>query len=776
MYFLHELLAHAFKLVLFLGQLNVGLLQLLLLLLHTREHLLPLLQLLLGEVDASEQLAVVVLEGLEVFSERPNPEVVLGYDFQVPFLLLLVGLAGGLRLLEVLLGLEGQLQVLDPLCIVFLLGVLVFDLQLPQPDLLQQLAVARLVLMLQSRNPLLVGELLELVVLLPHRDGLPQQITLLLQPPLLLKQVLHQHRVDVAVPRSNYLLQLRRLLQRLLFLKLQFHLSAGVFGLAHLTAERQLLQVSLQLGYFAVLVLYDVLEAFDDAQSVPVLVLEAPPLELFVAVLGLHLIEGLSGLLCQQPVPARLALQLRELALLRLLAERALAEAGLDPALEFGNLLLEDSGLAVGLLELEARLLVPAPPLLAAVPLQLDPARQLLPLALQVLVGLQRLRQRLLQLAVHSPQTGNRAVAGRDVRLQRVVEGLACLQLQFQLLHFGEIGLGPQLHLAEHCQLLLHLEAERVDFCEEVGVGAACLLLLEQAARDVCHLIAQLADQPLVFLERAAVLLPEALVPARLAVQMGFRGLELRCQLRLLHLPLLYQPLAAPPLNPALRVARQAVAHFLLEPGRHFPQVLQLVGAVGEVVLEGRLLLAQLRIFLLVVGGLVLEVGEFVELELEVSEQLVVLDLELAVEPVQVADLALEQQPQRHLLREGPLLLLLALPEQLAVELQLLVLGPELAVLAVNALVLLAVHLRAVLDQRLLPLHLLPQRLLLRLALPLHLRHDRLNGAAGTVFHQDAEHLPQVLLHALPARLADEAIEAHRIHVEAFEYPRNALL
>jgi hypothetical protein len=93
-------------------------------------------------MHASKQLAVVVLEGLEVFSERFNLEVVLGYDLQVPFLLLLVGLAVGLRLLEVLLGLESQLQVLDSLCKILLLGVLVLNLQLPQPHLFQQLAAA----------------------------------------------------------------------------------------------------------------------------------------------------------------------------------------------------------------------------------------------------------------------------------------------------------------------------------------------------------------------------------------------------------------------------------------------------------------------------------------------------------------------------------------------------------------------------------------------------------------------------------------------------------
>ena len=236
--------------------------------------------------------------------------------------------------------------------------------------------------MLQSRNPLLAGELLLLVVLLPHREGELQQIGLLLQPPLLLEQVLHQHRVDVAVPHPNSLLQLRRPLQGLLFLILQLLLSAAALRPAHLTAERQFLAVSLQLRYFAVLVLYDVLQAFDDAQSMPVLVLEAAPLELFVAVLRLHLIECLPGLLRQQPLLARLAFQLRHLALLRLLILLPLIDAGLDPALELGNLLLQHSGLAERPLQLKPRLLVSAPPLLPAIPLQLNPARQLLPLAL----------------------------------------------------------------------------------------------------------------------------------------------------------------------------------------------------------------------------------------------------------------------------------------------------------------------------------------------------------------------------------------------------------
>jgi len=274
-----------------------------------------------------------------------------------------------------------------------------------------------------------------------------------------------------------------------------------------------------------------------------------------------------------------------------------------------------------------------------------------------------------------------------------------------------------------------------VDFCEEVGVGAVCLLLLQQAVRDVRHLMAELAGQPAVFVERPIVLLLEALAPARLAGQMGFGSSELSCQLHLLCLPLLYQPLVQPPLDSALRLAREVVADFLLQPGRHFPQLLQLVSALAELVLGGRFLPAQLRIFVKAVGGFVLEVGELVELELEVSEKLVVLDLQLAVEPVQVADLALEQQPQRHLFREGPLLLLAALPQQVAVELQLLVRGPELAVLAVDALVLVAVRLRIVLNHRLLPLHLLPQHLLLRLALSPHCRHDGLHGAVRTVFH-----------------------------------------
>jgi hypothetical protein len=141
-YFLNELLARSLKLVIFLGELSVGLLQLLLLPLHAHDRLLPLFQLFLSGMHASEQFAVVVLEGLEVFSERFNLEVVLGYDLQAPFLLLLVGLAVGLRLLEVLLGLESQLQVLDSLCKILLLGVLVLNLQLPQPHLFQQLAAA----------------------------------------------------------------------------------------------------------------------------------------------------------------------------------------------------------------------------------------------------------------------------------------------------------------------------------------------------------------------------------------------------------------------------------------------------------------------------------------------------------------------------------------------------------------------------------------------------------------------------------------------------------
>ena len=75
--------------------------------------------------------------------------------------------------------------------------------------------------MLHPCHFLFVAQFLLLVFLFPNGEALIEPIHLLLQSSLLFQQVLHYHRVSVALLESDSLLKFCPLLEGLLSLKLQ---------------------------------------------------------------------------------------------------------------------------------------------------------------------------------------------------------------------------------------------------------------------------------------------------------------------------------------------------------------------------------------------------------------------------------------------------------------------------------------------------------------------------------------------------------------------------
>ena len=312
-----------------------------------------------------------------------------------------------------------------------------------------------------------------------------------------------------------------------------------------------------------------------------------------------------------------------------------------------------------------------------------------------------------------------------------------------------------------------------MDFREVLGVAVVEVLLRDQPLGDVRQLVVQLGDEPVVLLQRPVILLQQALVGALVDVQGGLVVLELAGHLLLPRILLPQQPVADPLLDPPLRVHRVLLVDLPPQPAAQLLHLLEGRRFLPQLILEGGLLLLEVQVFVVVEGGLVLEVGQLVDLELEVREQLVVLELELPVEAVQVADLALEHQPQGYLLRVGALHLLVGLLEHAAVQLQPLVLQPQLLVLPVDLLVLLLVLQLVLLDHLLLALQLRLQPFHLGLVVAVDRRNHRLEGALRAVLDQDAEHLPEVLLHLrlVVADLGQQVVEADRVDEQAFEYP-----
>jgi hypothetical protein len=124
--------------------------------------------------------------------------------------------------------------------------LLILDLQLTVPDHLQQLVLPRTMLLLHSVDTRFVGEFLLLVLLLPERETPPHPVHPLLQPSLPLQQVLHDHRVHIAMLRPQALFQLPHLLPPLLPLRRPLPLEAGLLDPGDLPAEDHFLDIALK--------------------------------------------------------------------------------------------------------------------------------------------------------------------------------------------------------------------------------------------------------------------------------------------------------------------------------------------------------------------------------------------------------------------------------------------------------------------------------------------------------------------------------------------------
>lgn len=95
----------------------------------------------------------------------------------------------------------------------------------------------------------------------------------------------------------------------------------------------------------------------------------------------------------------------------------------------------------------------------------------------------------------------------------------------------------------------------------------------------------------------------------------------------LLYLPLPQQAIADLLFNPPLSVHRVLIVDFLPEFDAELVHLLQIGYSFSEIVFNACLLLLEMQVFVVVEGGLVLEVGELIDLELEVREELVVFQL-----------------------------------------------------------------------------------------------------------------------------------------------------